>query len=210
MSGQYGDKVINKDPKRWLEQGGAEYAGCKMSECPSDYLLAVADLYDWQADMDEKKRQDLRVEVGEERGEGTADRAAEAEGRGARPRLGPPNAQTAPGGPSTSQAAQPRQASGKAAQGAPRTTTTSPTQTTKSRSDVHRRGRTPTETPPAESGVRVVGEALRGPQGLAVARCDSPPGAAPVGASSSGPGTEIVRIEDDVLMATIESMEAIG
>lgn len=54
MSGQYGDKVINKDPKRWLEQGGAEYAGCKMSECPADYLHAVAELYDWQADMDEK------------------------------------------------------------------------------------------------------------------------------------------------------------
>lgn len=120
MSGQYGDKVINKDPKRWLEQGGAEYAGCKMSECPSDYLLAVADLYDWQADMDEKNGKTYVSKSGKNAGKelptAPLKRKDAALARGWARR----NAQTAPGGPSTSQAAQPRQASGKAAQGAPK------------------------------------------------------------------------------------------
>ena len=67
--------------------------------------------------------------------------------------------------------------------------------------------------PPAESGVRVVGvakrfEARRG--WYAVARCDSLPALLRWARVHSGPGTEIVRIEDDALMATIESMEAIG
>ena len=67
--------------------------------------------------------------------------------------------------------------------------------------------------PPAESGVRVVGVAKRFEARTgwyAVARCDSLPALLRWARVHSGPGTEIVRIEDDVLMATIESMSVIG
>ncbi len=54
LDGPYGDPIVKHDPKRWLANGGASYSGRKMSACPSDYLRALAELYDWQADQDEK------------------------------------------------------------------------------------------------------------------------------------------------------------
>ena len=55
LDSEWGDEVIKKDPKRWIEKGGESFAGCRMSECPPDYLMAVASLFDWMADQDEKK-----------------------------------------------------------------------------------------------------------------------------------------------------------
>jgi len=54
LDSEHGDQVVRKDPKRWVEQGGDSYAGCKMSECPAEYLDAVANLFDWMADRDDE------------------------------------------------------------------------------------------------------------------------------------------------------------
>jgi hypothetical protein len=51
LDGEWGDPIVKKDPSRWK---GDSYAGSRMSQCPSDYLRAVASLVDWQADQDEK------------------------------------------------------------------------------------------------------------------------------------------------------------
>ena len=54
LDSEWGDPVVKKDPKRWIDGGGDSYASCRMSQCPSDYLNALANLYDWQADKDEE------------------------------------------------------------------------------------------------------------------------------------------------------------
>jgi hypothetical protein len=45
LSGEHGNPVVKYDPKRWT---GRSYAGSRMSECPSDYLEAVAEFNDWR------------------------------------------------------------------------------------------------------------------------------------------------------------------
>lgn len=52
LRGQYSDPSIKKDPKRWA---GASYAGCHYSECPSDYLLVLAEFLEWKAEQEKKK-----------------------------------------------------------------------------------------------------------------------------------------------------------
>lgn len=52
LASKYGDPQVRKDPTRW---SGPSYAGCKYSQCPSDYLETLASLLDWQADQSEKK-----------------------------------------------------------------------------------------------------------------------------------------------------------
>lgn len=55
IDSQYGDEVIRKDPKKWIEDGGESFASCRMSECPPEYLRAVASLHDWMAKKDEEQ-----------------------------------------------------------------------------------------------------------------------------------------------------------
>ncbi len=55
LDSDWGDEVIKKDPKRWLDKGGDSYAGCKMSECPAGYLREFASLCDWMARKDEEQ-----------------------------------------------------------------------------------------------------------------------------------------------------------
>lgn len=55
LDSQYGDPVIKKDPKRWLEQGGESFAGSTMSQCPSAYLEEFASLQTWMADKDDEQ-----------------------------------------------------------------------------------------------------------------------------------------------------------
>lgn len=55
LDSQYGDPTVKKDPKRWT---GESFAGCRMSECPPEYLEVLADLKDWMADKDEEKGTD--------------------------------------------------------------------------------------------------------------------------------------------------------
>lgn len=52
LDSEWGDPVVRKDPSRWK---GQSFAGRHMSECPSDYLLSLAGLFDWMADKDEEK-----------------------------------------------------------------------------------------------------------------------------------------------------------
>lgn len=66
LDSQYGDAVVKKDPKRWVEQGGQSYEGCTMSQCPSDYLYEVAKLYDWQASKDEEQKRTYKNKKGVE------------------------------------------------------------------------------------------------------------------------------------------------
>ncbi len=46
LDGQYGDKQVKFDPKRWQ---GQSYKGANYSECPSDYLLVLAEFLEWSA-----------------------------------------------------------------------------------------------------------------------------------------------------------------
>lgn len=55
LDSQWGDPVVRKDPKRWLENGGASYVGVPFSQCPPDYLYALASLADWKASKDDEK-----------------------------------------------------------------------------------------------------------------------------------------------------------
>lgn len=52
LDGRFGDPAVRKDPKRWA---GASYVGAKYSECPSDYLLVLAESLEYFADLDSKK-----------------------------------------------------------------------------------------------------------------------------------------------------------
>lgn len=49
LDSQYGDELLRKDPPRWK---GESFAGCKMSQCPSDYLRDLAGFFDWKAEKD--------------------------------------------------------------------------------------------------------------------------------------------------------------
>lgn len=115
LDGQYGDPEIRYDPKEkyWT---GASHVGRRFSECPSDYLLAMATGLEatvWGLEKGAKE-DPAEAEVKLKKAKFKSLDAARARGWARR------NAQTVPGGPSTSQATQPRQASGRAAQGAPK------------------------------------------------------------------------------------------
>jgi hypothetical protein len=51
LSGPYGDPEVRKDPPRWT---GQSYAGCRMSDCPPDYLENLASFFDWKARKDDE------------------------------------------------------------------------------------------------------------------------------------------------------------
>jgi hypothetical protein len=82
LDSEWGDPVVKKDPKRWLEQGGDSYAGCKMSECPSDYLNTLASLFDWMADQDERKGKTYKNKKGEDVPTAPLNRKSAAKARG--------------------------------------------------------------------------------------------------------------------------------
>jgi len=55
LDSQYGDPQVKvKDPRRW---SGPTMRGRKFSECPPEYLDLLAELFDWQGDEAEKKRE---------------------------------------------------------------------------------------------------------------------------------------------------------
>jgi len=49
LDGERGNPEISKDPKKWADEGGASYIGRRFSQCPADYLMAMAGLLDWKA-----------------------------------------------------------------------------------------------------------------------------------------------------------------
>ncbi len=49
LDSAHGDREVRKDPKRWIDGGGASYVGRRFSECPSEYLEALADFKEWSA-----------------------------------------------------------------------------------------------------------------------------------------------------------------
>lgn len=48
----WGNPTVRTDPKRW---DGPSYVGSTFSDCPPDYLRALAGLFEWQADKDEQQ-----------------------------------------------------------------------------------------------------------------------------------------------------------
>lgn len=54
LEGTYGDPPVRKDPPRWNAANGS-YVGCRLSECPIEYLETLAALFDWQAEKDEEQ-----------------------------------------------------------------------------------------------------------------------------------------------------------
>lgn len=84
LDGKYGNEPVRKDPPKWIKDGGASYVGRRLSECPAEYLDAVASFADWRRGKDEQK--------GDEQGmknAGYAARdAARARGHAARIRAG--------------------------------------------------------------------------------------------------------------------------
>lgn len=53
LDGQWGDPEVRKDSPQWIKLGGESYVGRKFSECPADYLEALASFFDWKAGKDE-------------------------------------------------------------------------------------------------------------------------------------------------------------
>ena len=82
LDSPFGDPLVKKDPKRWLEQGGESYAGSHMSQCPSDYLRMLASLFDWMADKDEEKGKTYKNRKGEDVPTAPLNRRAAAKARG--------------------------------------------------------------------------------------------------------------------------------
>jgi hypothetical protein len=112
LDGKFGDPVVTKAPKKWIENGGAEYSG-HMSGLPSDFLLAVADFYDWQARMDDKEGKAGKTYRDKKTGEekpvtGFLKRRDAARARGWAKRNA--GAQSAPQSPPARATTQPRQA----------------------------------------------------------------------------------------------------
>lgn len=65
MSGEWGNPTVHKDPPRWK---GDSFAGCQFSECPSDFLIELANFHDWAASKDEEnKKTYLHKKSGEQR-----------------------------------------------------------------------------------------------------------------------------------------------
>lgn len=58
---EWGDKEIRKDPPRWK---GDPHKGDRWSQCPADYLDALAQFLEWAAG---KKREDAAALDGEEK-----------------------------------------------------------------------------------------------------------------------------------------------
>lgn len=58
LDGKYGNPEVRKDPPMWIKDGGASYQGRKFSECPADYLDALAKFCDWKAGKDDEKGTD--------------------------------------------------------------------------------------------------------------------------------------------------------
>ena len=53
LDGQYGNPEVKKDPPRnW---SGASFVGSRFSECPPEYLDALASFFDWKAGKDEEQ-----------------------------------------------------------------------------------------------------------------------------------------------------------
>lgn len=46
---QYGDELVKRDPPRWRAES---FAGRRMSQCPPDYLDALAEFQDWCAERE--------------------------------------------------------------------------------------------------------------------------------------------------------------
>jgi hypothetical protein len=52
LEGRFGNPKVRRDPKRWA---GDSYVGALYSECPSDYLLVLAESLEYFAEKDSKK-----------------------------------------------------------------------------------------------------------------------------------------------------------
>ena len=54
LDGQYGNPVIRTDPRRW---DGPTFRGRRYSECPPEYLDALAEFLEWQGQQSDKKNE---------------------------------------------------------------------------------------------------------------------------------------------------------
>ena len=52
LRGRYGNPKVRKDPKFWA---GAPYVGANYSQCPSEYLIVLAESLEYFADREQKK-----------------------------------------------------------------------------------------------------------------------------------------------------------
>lgn len=82
LDSDFGNPPIKKDPKKWVEQGGDSFVGCRMSECPSDYLRMLASLFDWMASKDEAAGKTYTNKQGKEVPTAPFNRTAAARARG--------------------------------------------------------------------------------------------------------------------------------
>ncbi len=84
LDSKWGDPEIRKDPKRWNVEKGGSYVGCRLSQCPSDYLDTLADFTDWCAEQSELKKE--KTNKGQDRAPLLRRDAARARGWAARNR----------------------------------------------------------------------------------------------------------------------------
>lgn len=55
LDSRFGDPKVRRDPKHWA---GASYVGAHYSQCPTDYLIVLAESLEYFADKDQKKPKD--------------------------------------------------------------------------------------------------------------------------------------------------------
>lgn len=82
LDSEYGDEVIKKDPKKWADLGRESYVGCRMSECPAEYLRMLASLFDWMAGKDEEQSKTYTNKKGQEVLVGPINRSKARKARG--------------------------------------------------------------------------------------------------------------------------------
>lgn len=82
LDSEWGNPIVKKDPKKWVDDGGESYAGCRMSECPPKYLYMLASLFDWMAGKDEESNKTYTSKQGKEVPTAPLNRKSAARARG--------------------------------------------------------------------------------------------------------------------------------
>ncbi|GAC1536036.1 MAG: hypothetical protein NVS3B1_30240 [Marmoricola sp.] len=55
LTDKYANFVVRKSPPKWIDSGGADYAGKPIAETSPEFCDAIASFLDWQASKDEER-----------------------------------------------------------------------------------------------------------------------------------------------------------
>lgn len=67
LNSEWANFVVRSSPRSWLETGGHDYTGQRLSACPPEFLDALASFLDWKGGKEEQeKRTYLKKTTGEQ------------------------------------------------------------------------------------------------------------------------------------------------